>query len=123
VEAELRVLGARPVMVKRPKKGGKPKTAREAMREKARALEEAREKAPKTLRSGEVAPSDGPDEPAASPAADDRPAQEPSRKKRAKPTAKHVEPVHETSADELEKARPRPSFWSRVKRFFGASES
>jgi hypothetical protein len=34
--------------------------------------------------------------------------------------AKYVEPVHETSAEELEKLH-KPTFWSRVKRFFGGS--
>jgi hypothetical protein len=111
------VLGARPVTVKRPKKAGKPKTAREAMREKARVLEEARAAAPKTLRSGEVAQS----APAPNDEAASAPGDEAARRPRKTKTApKHVEPVHETSAEELEKL-PRPGFWSRVKRFFGGS--
>lgn len=122
IEAELRVLGARPVVVKQPKKAGKPRTAREAMREKARALEEAREKAPKTLRSGEVArPAEPSPEPDAASSTPDDEAPRGPRARKAKAAPKHVDRAHETSAEDMEKASPRPGFWSRVKRFFGGS--
>ncbi len=141
---ELRVFGAKPVAERQTaQKADKPRTAKDAMRERARANQEARNvKAPKTLRSGEIEKREAnASKPATSTteqtkaagalpvgsskaAAKEESSAElstvkPSKHAKAKAKAlrkREAKPEVETEEEEI--VVVKPGFWARVKSFF-----
>lgn len=139
---ELRVFGAKPVTERQTaQKAEKPRTAKDAMRERARANQEARSvKAPKTLRSGELEKREAT---AAKPASSTTEAKaavktavpgkaaakeesaaevstaKPSKHAKAKAKAlRKREAKPEVEAEEEDLVIAKPGFWARVKSFF-----
>jgi hypothetical protein len=136
---ELRVFGAKPVTERQTaQKAEKPRTAKDAMRERARANQEARSvKAPKTLRSGEIEKREASASKPAASTTEAAKAAVPSKaaateesstevstskpSKHAKAKAKALrkrEAKPEVESDEEEIVIAKPGFWARVKSFF-----
>ncbi len=132
LDAELRVLGAKPV-IERKQKASKSMTAKDVLRQKTKALSDARPAGPKTLRSVDVSAPPEPSDDDAAPesgtsvsAQDDAPKNENNKsKKKSKKSVGTVKLVKasarkdaDNDGDEEPETVAKPSFWARVKGFF-----